>query len=49
MSVLQVCEPPPRPGQVTVGEVECQFLVRDEGEEPQFAALAVSSPHVHGM
>ena len=49
MSLLQASEPPPRPGELTVGEVECRFLVREEGDEPQFAALPVSSSHVHGM
>ena len=45
MALLQASEVPPRPGEVTVGEVECRFLVRDMDEEPQFAAaLAVSYP-----
>lgn len=45
MALLQASEVPPRPGEVTVGEVECKFLVRDVDEEPQFAAaLAVSYP-----
>lgn len=45
MALLQASEVPPRPGEVTVGEVECRFLVRDVDEEPQFAAaLAVSFP-----